>query len=547
MKKLFVKTALFALVVPGTVSVALPLLIVRGRPVASGVTFGLALLLLGLGAAIFLRCAWDFVVAGKGTPAPIDRTERLVIRGLYRYSRNPMYVGVLSTIAGWAALFGAGILAAYGAAWFIAFSLFVRFHEEPYLTREFGDEYLAYRKRVGRWLPKRSRGNVLLLSFLAGFALGCGTAGAPDPGPGSAPEWTLRRAVTIGAVDHPTHALSSGGPVLTDADRVYILQPQEGRVRVFSRDGDFVRYLGGAGAGPGEILNPSGMGWHGPRLWVADWGATRFTLFDVSTGEAETIPYRPDVAATAHITGMSPRAMLADGNLVGSPSILARATARGIITERPQIISDTAGVVRDTLAALAFPTRHAEITAGLGNDGTVFLMHPLRDADMIAFAPDGTGAVLVGRGAWEGSGPAAFEVARIDVRGDTIFHRLVGYEPRPVPDGFFDAEIDEAVGYGMDYVDRRAFARAVREFYEQREYFPPVTNLTMGSDYTTWLAGRVEDGERTWLVLDASGESIGRLRLPSTSYVAAANATECWVVERDALDISYVVRYDIER
>jgi len=289
------------------------------------------------------------------------------------------------------------------------------------------------------------------------------------------------------------------------------------------------------------------MGWHGPRLWVADWGTTRFTLFDVTSGEAETIPYRPDVAATPYVTGMSPRAMLADGNLVGSPSIRGRATARGIITERLQIISDTAGAVRDTLAALALPTRHAEITAGLNDNGTVFLMHPVRDADMIAFAPDGAGAVLVRREAWQGSGPAEFEVARVDLRGDTVFHRRIGYEPRPVPAGFFDAEVDRAVEYGANYVDRRPFARAVREFYEQREYFPPVTNLTVGSDDTTWLAGREEDGERTWLVLDASGASVGRIRLPFTSYVAAANVTECWVVERDALDIPYVVRYDIER
>ncbi|WP_420635734.1 methyltransferase family protein [Candidatus Palauibacter sp.] len=158
--KLFLKTALFSVVAPGMVAVFLPLLIVRGRAAASGVTLGAALLLLALGAAIFLRCAWDFVVAGKGTPAPIDQPKRLVIRGLYRYSRNPMYVGVLSVIAGWAVLFGAGILAAYAAAWFVIFSLFVRFYEEPQLTRKFGDEYAAYRERVGRWLPRRSRGNV---------------------------------------------------------------------------------------------------------------------------------------------------------------------------------------------------------------------------------------------------------------------------------------------------------------------------------------------------------------------------------------------------
>ncbi len=155
--RLFATTALFSVLVPGHVAVVIPLLLVRGRAPAGGVTFGLALLLLALGAGIFLRCAWDFVVAGKGTPAPTDLPKRLVIQGLYRYSRNPMYVGVLCIIAGWAVLFGAGILAVYGALWFIIFSVFVRFYEEPRLTREFGDEYVAYRKRVGRWLPTRFR------------------------------------------------------------------------------------------------------------------------------------------------------------------------------------------------------------------------------------------------------------------------------------------------------------------------------------------------------------------------------------------------------
>ena len=121
------------------------------------------------------------------------------------------------------------------------------------------------------------------------------------------------------------------------------------------------------------------------------------------------------------------------------------------------------------------------------------------------------------------------------------------YEPRPVPDGFFDTRIGESLEYGRDLVDRRAFARALREFYEQREYFPPVTRLTMGSDHTTWLAGPDVDGERTWLVLDESGVTVGRFRLPATSSVAAANETECWVLERDALDIPSVVRYDLLR
>ena len=99
---------------------------------------------------------------------------------------------------------------------------------------------------------------------------------------------------------------------------------------MFTRDGDFVRYIGGDGEGPGELLTPSGMGWHGSRLWVADGGTKRFTFFDVTTGEAETIPYRPDVVAWPGLHDMAPRAVLADGNLLGSPVVSARVTARGL-------------------------------------------------------------------------------------------------------------------------------------------------------------------------------------------------------------------------
>ena len=80
-----------------------------------------------------------------------------------------------------------------------------------------------------------------------------------------------------------------------------------------------------------------------------------------------------------------------------------------------------------------------------------------------------------------------------------------------------------------------------------RRYFPPVTNVSMGSDHTTWLAGPDEDGRRDWPVLDEAGASIGRFRLPSDTYILFANQTEVWVEESDSLDIPYIVRYEISR
>ncbi len=155
--RLFLKVSLFTLVVPGTVAVLVPLLIKWDRPVASDATLWLGVGLLTLATLLYLRCVWDFAVSGGGTPAPIDAPKRLVTNGVYRYSRNPIYVAVLVAIAGWASLFQALVLAAYGIVLFALYALVVRRHEEPHLARQFGDEYAAYAATTGRWLPRLRR------------------------------------------------------------------------------------------------------------------------------------------------------------------------------------------------------------------------------------------------------------------------------------------------------------------------------------------------------------------------------------------------------
>ena len=138
---------------PGTFGVLVPIFLAGNRTAASGAILGLAVPLFALGIILYLRSAWDFAVFGSGTPAPFDAPKRLVIRGFYRYTRNPMYVAVLTVVAGWATLFGAGILVAYAVMLFLFFSLFVRLYEEPRLAREFGSDYETYVSEVARWLP----------------------------------------------------------------------------------------------------------------------------------------------------------------------------------------------------------------------------------------------------------------------------------------------------------------------------------------------------------------------------------------------------------
>jgi protein-S-isoprenylcysteine O-methyltransferase Ste14 len=122
-----------------------------------GVVRYLGLIPILLGASIYLWCAWDFAFAGRGTPAPVDPPKELVVRGLYQYVRNPMYIGVLLILLGESLLFESGTLFRYTIVAFIFFYLLVVLFEEPMLTRKFGESYQRYQQTVPRWLPWRIR------------------------------------------------------------------------------------------------------------------------------------------------------------------------------------------------------------------------------------------------------------------------------------------------------------------------------------------------------------------------------------------------------
>lgn len=157
---LWLRTLLFVLVLPGSVVVYLPAWIVArtGAAPPTGPSWRWLALLPGVaGVAVVAVCMADFVRSGRGTPAPIDPPRRLVIRGPYRWARNPMYVGVLAILLAEALLFASPVLAAYAAAVAIAFHAFVVLYEEPSLGRRFGDAYADYCRAVPRWIPRPRR------------------------------------------------------------------------------------------------------------------------------------------------------------------------------------------------------------------------------------------------------------------------------------------------------------------------------------------------------------------------------------------------------
>lgn len=154
---LLIRSLIFAILIPGMVVGVVPYLIAgadarnREWDLASYLT----LVPLTAGVLILAVCIRDFLAVGQGTLAPIDPPRRLVRAGLYRYVRNPMYLGALLALVGQTLLFRSTAVGVYTVLWFAAVNAMVFFYEEPHLRRVFGEPYEEYCRAVWRWVPHR--------------------------------------------------------------------------------------------------------------------------------------------------------------------------------------------------------------------------------------------------------------------------------------------------------------------------------------------------------------------------------------------------------
>jgi protein-S-isoprenylcysteine O-methyltransferase Ste14 len=157
MMSLIFRNLFFTILQPGIVAGLIPYWILgESRKVHFGLSFelyqivGIAIFLGGF--TMMLMCIASFAIKGKGTLSPADPTKVLVTTGLYEYSRNPMYVGVMLVLIGEALFFQSIKLVMYGAFIFLAFNTFIILWEEPRLRNDFGVEYDNYYKKVRRWI-----------------------------------------------------------------------------------------------------------------------------------------------------------------------------------------------------------------------------------------------------------------------------------------------------------------------------------------------------------------------------------------------------------
>jgi protein-S-isoprenylcysteine O-methyltransferase Ste14 len=151
-------TIIFTILVPGTATVVVPYLIITSDFYLFSVNIGTfrfsGIILVITGILAYLWTAFDFAISGKGTPAPVYAPRELVAKGLYRYVRNPMYLGVLSILTGEAFLFETVGVLIFALFMFLVFHLFIVFYEEPVLLSKFGVLYENYCDTVPRWIPR---------------------------------------------------------------------------------------------------------------------------------------------------------------------------------------------------------------------------------------------------------------------------------------------------------------------------------------------------------------------------------------------------------
>lgn len=157
MISLLLRNLFFTILQPGIVAGLVPYLLVRRQldflvHQSFGLSHYIAMIIFVVGFVILIACILRFAFEGKGTISPADETKQLVVGGLYKYSRNPMYIGVMLILIG-ETLFAQSMgLLIYSLIIFTCFNLFILLHEEPRLQRDFGDQYLKYRQQVRRWL-----------------------------------------------------------------------------------------------------------------------------------------------------------------------------------------------------------------------------------------------------------------------------------------------------------------------------------------------------------------------------------------------------------
>lgn len=356
--------------------------------------------------------------------------------------------------------------------------------------------------------------------------------------------WSLREELRIGSIDGPT-ALSEVNGVQVGLDgSIYVLQPLDAVIRVFSSDGSPLKDLGRRGEGPGEFEAPAFMAWREDTLWVLDRRLNRVTLWSEDRF-AGGFPL-PSPKDSAYYTNGWP---VPQALLPGRQLLYILHPRRPRSSDDPEAVVLRMGPAGRRVVELARGPHRPPPVLDFGQAGRVLLLfQPFDDGSLIAFSPKGTGFVVVDRPVAANADTAHFNVTYLDADGDTVFSSALPYSPIPVTGDLTDQLLGERTQLLRSRVGSRAGAlNALREAVYLPPFHPPATKAIVGRDGSVWIRREdTREGRVKWLVLAGTGQVIGQFWLERSLDVVQAQRGYVWAVDHDEFDIPYVVRLRID-
>jgi hypothetical protein len=372
-------------------------------------------------------------------------------------------------------------------------------------------------------------------SALASLVFWAGVLGSTSVTAQRPPVWRLIPSSPI-AQDGPqgTPAFTRILSVLPASDgSVVIADAANLEISVFSRDGAFLRGVGGAGQGPGEFGRLSSVGLLNDTLWVNDARLQRVTLFTLGGEVLTTVRREPGSSRVGR-----PILLLPGGMAIGSPAADRRGLKRDVT---PVIMMDRAGHVRDTLAWV--PSKNSDpVMLARPEGGFTIGRQPFPDTGLAVASWDARRLFIIDRSVATTVDSAAFKIVALELSGDTLWDRRYAYIPKPLEEARVDSFlfVTERVltpsGHSRDDIRQAVFIP---------EYYSPVTSGFASTDGFLWL--RREEGRATveyWIV-DQVGDLVATLTVPANLTLMAATSSEVWGVLKDEYDVPSVIRYDI--
>lgn len=356
----------------------------------------------------------------------------------------------------------------------------------------------------------------------------------------SVPEWILERELRIGNESSPEYALTTVRSIGVDtAGFMYVAHPQDGTIRVFDANGQFLRYIGRKGEGPGEFDRLLQAGLRGDTLWIAD--ATSLARFTVNGQLIRDDPIRY-VTPSERFQPSGIDFVLPDGSYSVVPGWIPSGDESEWPKGIPMFVIDSGGTVTHQIGE--FDLDHFRMYL-MPNGMARMAFVPFHPLFLYSRAPDGSSFVFIRQQSANSDTPAIFRAVKVAFTGDTLFARDIEYDPVPVEQSARDSVLRAVTGEG-DNRQPEDVVRARMEAAPIPDYYPPVKAIAQGSDGSTWLQMQgLPTGE--WMVLGTDGSPLARVRAPVELQAMTVDAEHVWGVELDEYDVPSIVRYRIVR